>query len=274
MDSSFVRMTGTLSNDELRDSPIHCLEHLDESRLAVEICPIACRILWEYLDFSDSLSEHELHFLYDRLDRARCLTSTDRRYDTEGTIIIASFCDFQVFIAKWCMHIRTDFITSPDECFFILAWSFDRCEIVREGFFFGFFMCLFCIYDGREIELRLLPEYELFYDRVAHKWYYRDEVLKTCKESIVLHAHVASHQYEFLAEWVIVGECLFALLACRREESTGIHDDVLSISTLRIIVELYRCAVRVLQYLADSIFEIDHIFRATEIDSGEGEHRI
>ena len=125
---------------------IDSFEHLDKSRFTIDICPIASCILRKYLYLADSLGEHELHFGDDGFDRSTRLTTTYRRDDTEGTVIITSFSDFEILIAKWCMHIGSDFVTSPDEGFFSFSRSFDRREIVRESFFFGFFMCLFCFY--------------------------------------------------------------------------------------------------------------------------------
>jgi hypothetical protein len=138
--------------DKLLDRLIDRTEHIHQARLTIEIRPVARRILREYLDLADTLCEHHFHFFDDRLDRTRCLATADRRDDAEGTVVITSLRDFQILIAKWRMHIRAHFISSPDECFLAFSWCFDRCEIVREGFFFGLFMCLFGFYYGSEIE--------------------------------------------------------------------------------------------------------------------------
>ncbi len=110
---------------------LDCLEKLDELRLSVvEISSITGCILGDNLNLLDPLREHRLDFRDNCLDWARLLTTANGRYDTKGTVIIASLSYLQVFMSKWCMHISTYFIASPDECFFPLSRSFYGGEIV------------------------------------------------------------------------------------------------------------------------------------------------
>jgi hypothetical protein len=95
------------------------------------------------------------------------------------------------------------------------------------------------------------------------------KILKTREEVIIFHGNIAPHEDQLLAEAVVVPEGFLGLFTCRREESTGIHDDIIGLRIFRILDVLDGRTVRVLQNLPDSEFEVDEVFGTTEVDGGE-----